>query len=89
MRLNHCLESGLLLHQLLGGFFVLLAKGLQLGDPSTDFFSMVAQLTDFLHSFIRILCQGTSQLYLIRQASHVVTTFNWQHHNINSFTGSA
>jgi hypothetical protein len=60
-----------LLLQLLGRFFVLFAKGLQLGDPSAGFFSMVAKLTDLLDGFAEIPVQGTGQLHLIQQISHV------------------
>jgi hypothetical protein len=36
--LNHSLQSGVLLLQLLDDFFILLAEGLQLGDPLAGFF---------------------------------------------------
>jgi hypothetical protein len=49
----------------LGGFFMLVAQGFQLGDPSAGFFSMTGQLSDVLHSFVEILVQGMCQLHLI------------------------
>jgi hypothetical protein len=63
------------------------AKGLQLGDPSAGFFSMVAQLSDFLHGFIEI-SGPVGQLHLVSQASLVIITYGRQHHSIISFTGS-
>jgi hypothetical protein len=86
--LDHSLQVGLPL-QLLSGIFLLLAQGLQLNDPSAGFFSKVAKLLDFLHSFIEISGQSMGQLYLIGKASYVVTTFSRKHHIINSFAGSA
>jgi hypothetical protein len=68
---------------------VLLAQGFQLCDPSASLFCMIAQLMDLLHGFVENLGQGTGQLYLIRQASHVVMTFGRQHHSIDSFMGLA
>jgi hypothetical protein len=88
MRLDHSLQSGLLLLQFLSGIFML-AKGFWLGDPSADFFSMVAKLLDFLHGFVEMSDQGMSPLYLICQTSHVIMTFCKQYHSISSFVGSA
>jgi hypothetical protein len=73
----------------LGGFFMLVAQGLQLGDPSAGFFSMTGQLSDVLHSFVEILVQGMCQLHLIWQASHTITTSGRHHLSIDSCTGSA
>jgi hypothetical protein len=88
MGLNHSLQSDLLHLQLLGGFFVMFPKCLQLGDPSADFLSMVTQPSDFLHGFIEISSQSTSQLHFVSQASLMIMTFGRKHHDISSFTGS-
>jgi hypothetical protein len=67
---------------------MLLAKSLQLCDPSAGFCSLVAELTSILYGLVELLVQGTGQFHLVWQTSHVVTICERQDHNINSFTGS-
>jgi hypothetical protein len=60
---------------------MLFAKALQLGDPSVGFFSMVAQLSDFLHGFVKISSQNMGQLHLVGKVLVTIMTFGKQHHN--------
>jgi hypothetical protein len=73
----------------LTAFSMLLAKSLQLCDPSVNFYFSIVELTDILHCLVVLHVQGTGQLHLVRQTSHVVTISSRQHHSINSFVGTA
>jgi hypothetical protein len=50
---------------------------------------MLSQQLNLLDGFIQILDQGTSQLHLIREASHVVVTSSGQNYDFRSFFISA
>jgi hypothetical protein len=50
---------------------------------------MLPQQLDLLVGFIQTSDQGTSQLHLISEASHVVVTFGRQYHSFRSFFSSA
>jgi hypothetical protein len=50
---------------------------------------MLSQQLDLLDGFIQISDQGTSQLNLISEASHVVVTSRMQYHSFRSFFSSA
>jgi hypothetical protein len=50
---------------------------------------MLSQQLDLLDGFVQILDQGTSQLHLISEASHVVVTSSEQNYSFRSFFSSA
>jgi hypothetical protein len=49
---------------------------------------MLSQQLDLLDDFIQISDQGTSQLYLISEASHVVGTSSGLYHSFCSFSSA-
>jgi hypothetical protein len=50
---------------------------------------MLFQQLDLFDSFIQISDQGTSQLHLISEAPNAVMISSRQHHDFQSFFGSA
>jgi hypothetical protein len=76
VRLDQFLKGGLLLLQPLSVFTQLLIEGLQFCDLLARLLLMLSQQLDLLDGFIQISDQGTSQLHLISEASHVVVTSN-------------